>query len=56
MTVGDDDAGGLDAYVERIVADAPPLSADTRDRLAALLQPFTADARRRERAADERPA
>ena len=47
----------LEAYIERVVADAPPLSPEQRSRLTALLnsdtQPRTL---RRDRAVDERIA
>lgn len=32
-------AENLAAYVSRVVADAPPLTAEQRDRIAALLRP-----------------
>lgn len=32
-------AAKLEAYVERVVAEAPPLTPEQRDRIAALLRP-----------------
>ena len=40
MSAEEDYQARLREHVQRTVADAPPLTADQRDRLAALLQPF----------------
>jgi hypothetical protein len=37
------DSAALDAYVRRVVAEAPPLRQDQRDKLAALLAGVLSD-------------
>jgi hypothetical protein len=36
-------AAKLDAYIQRVIAEAPPLTPEQRDRLAVLLRPPSAD-------------